>query len=66
MDSWDLRTLATEHELLLADHEAYFGDDNQARPRIQRDAALRSALGHLELLLRTGLDLADRWRKWLK
>lgn len=66
VDAWDCRTLETELGLMSRDYGAYYSDENMALPRIQRDAALRSALGHLELFVRTALDLADRWRKRLK
>lgn len=65
-DGFDLRTLTAELERAMVDYAAYWSNENQDLPKIQRSNALRSALGHLELLGRTTEELVERWRKRLR
>lgn len=65
-DAFDARVGETEWNLALADLALYHSEANQALPPIQRAAALRSAIGHLELAGRIGEDLVERLRKRLR
>lgn len=65
-DEWDLRLMETEISRARAELAAYWSDENQALPRIQRTAPRRSALGHLELMERTLDEIVERTRKALR
>lgn len=65
-DEWDLRAMETEISRARAELHAFYSEENQERPRIQRDSAKRSALGHLELLQRFVCELVARTRKGLR
>lgn len=58
--------METEISRARSELQAFYSDENQQLPRIQRDAAKRSALGHLELLQRFVTELVDRTRKGLR
>lgn len=65
-DAFDTRAGETEWALALQALAVYHSPENQALPRIQRDAALRAAIGHFELAGRIGDDLVERLRKRLR
>jgi hypothetical protein len=65
-DEWDMRSIEAEISRARGDMLTYWSAENQAQPRIQREASKRSALGHLELAQRFLDDLVDRTGKGLK
>lgn len=65
-DEWDLRAIETEISRARADLQRFYSEENQALPRVQREAAKRSALGHLELVQRFADELVERTRKGLR
>lgn len=65
-DEWDIRIIEAEMSHTRSDMIRYWSAENQAMPRIQRDASKRSALGHLELAQRVIDDLVERTAKGIR
>lgn len=65
-EGFDMHGMAASLDRARAEHAAFWSEENQALPKVQRQALLVSALGQLELAMRSGEELVERWKKRLK
>jgi hypothetical protein len=65
-DAFDMRIMRTELERAEVALVAYHQDENQDRPRIQKEGPLREVLGHLGLLRRQLDEFEERVTKRLR
>lgn len=65
-DSWDLRAADAEFQHAAASLAQFYSADVQALPRIQRDAVLAEAIGHMELAEWFLTELIERLRRRLR